>query len=256
MQTAEAIGCRTQRLWLGTDRPTSFAMHRHACIRLLYRGGGQAGHAAGGAGPLAPRVWHPEAPLRPFGTVCKLVTSLFPALERGSCLPWKQASCGHSPDLQAERPTPFALPQFQGSQPTFHGLDRGIDVFKGCRQRRRPPPVCRYRLPPLFKKIPIILLQAMDIHGNPVPPEKPVGFTSIPLLATSTVEQVPTEAPPAGRTRRTSSWRRTTDDGDLLELEYAKQQLGLTPRQMPSQKKVKPASAGKGMFGWLRKKSG
>ncbi|PRW18325.1 hypothetical protein C2E21_9284 [Chlorella sorokiniana] len=37
------------------------------------------------------------------------------------------------------------------------------------------------------------------------------------------------ETPHNMRRRSASLWRRTTDDGDMLEMEYARKKLGLTP---------------------------
>lgn len=86
----------------------------------------------------------------------------------------------------------------------------------------------------------------MDSHGKPVAPQKPLGL-AIPLTAVASHGSDGPDAEPEPCTgsvsSRRSSWRRTTDDGDALELEYARKKLGLcTPT---------PGSKKKGLLGWL-----
>ena len=74
----------------------------------------------------------------------------------------------------------------------------------------------------------------MNAKGRPLAPETPVGL-KVPFIiidASSPASVAPAAAdeppaPPAPRPARRCSWRRTTDDGDMLELECRKR-LGLT----------------------------
>jgi hypothetical protein len=101
----------------------------------------------------------------------------------------------------------------------------------------------------------------MDADGKLLTPMKPIGFHTIPLIASMpsssnlafTDGTDGTHSPPSStRGWRPSSWRRAEDDGEQ-ELETARKQLGLTP----SKKKLKPtASSSGGLLGWLRRKSG
>ena len=94
----------------------------------------------------------------------------------------------------------------------------------------------------------------MDTKGRPLAPEKPVGFNHIPLVieasGQASVAPAAAEEPPAAPTPRPArrcSWRRTTDDGDMLELECARKRLGLTTCE-----KKRPAGRKGGLLGWLK----
>ncbi|PSC72857.1 hypothetical protein C2E20_4040 [Micractinium conductrix] len=87
----------------------------------------------------------------------------------------------------------------------------------------------------------------MDAHL--LRPSKPV-LTSIPLVVSAGDFACTSSGEAASPAPRTESLRgRTTDDGDLLELEQARKKLGLTCPSFTEKKKKK------GLLGWLRRKS-